>query len=303
MYSHLKSILLVCVLILTIGCGGGGGDDSGTIPPNPPADPPPIAEAPCDLTYPDSVLLIQAGGDISGFSPSVDCGTPDAYSISPELPTGMMLEADTGVISGSPLDEIYFDTHTITATNDIGSAEIELVIDVRPFFEFTAEPHSGTYSGLDGSGSLSVSISLTEDPFNPSFPDPVSGVNFVLAHPNSMLEPVSITYSQELMDLNSGNGPLIDNVSMQPEGIIFFAVLGLVGTSPDFSLPTPLIEVVYETKQDQFVGSTGDIFLDFEWQENSPFTPTPNDLFITLESLEGVPANAVDFTATMQRID
>ena len=125
MYSHLKSISLVCALILTFGCGGGGGDDSGTIPPNPTADPPPIAEAPCDLSYPDSVLLIQAGGDVSGFSPSVDCGIPDAYSISPELPTGMTLEPDTGVISGSPSDEIYFDTHTITATNDIGSAELK----------------------------------------------------------------------------------------------------------------------------------------------------------------------------------
>ena len=302
MYSHLKSISLVCALILTFGCGGGGGDDSGTIPPNPPADPPPIAEAPCDLTYPDSVLLIQAGGDVSGFSPSVDCGTPDAYSISPELPTGMTLEADTGVISGSPLDEIYFDTHTITATNDIGSVEFELLIDVRPFFEFTAEPHSGTYSGLDGSGSLSVNISLTEDPFNPSFPDPVSGVNFVLAHPDSMLEPVSFTYSQELLDLNSGNGPLFAEVSFEPEGIVFFAIFSLIG-SPDFSVPTSLIEVTYDTKPGQFVGSTGDISLDFEWQESSPLTQTPNDLFITLESLEGVPANAVDFTATMQRID
>ena len=303
MYSHLKSILLVCVLILTIGCGGGGGDDSGTINPNPPVDPPPMAEAPCDLTYPDSVLLIQAGGDVSGFPPSVDCGTPDAYSISPELPSGMTMEPDTGVISGSPLDEIYFDTHTITATNDIGSVEFELLIDVRPFFEFTAQPHSGTYSGLDGSGSLSVNISLTEDPFNPSFPDPVSGVNFVLAHPDSMLEPVSFTYSQELLDFNSGNGPLFAEVSFEPEGIVFFAIFGLIGTSPDFSVPTSLIEVTYDTKPGQFVGSTGDISLDFEWQESSPLTQTPNDLFITLESLEGVPANAVDFTATMQRID
>ena len=302
MYSHLKSISLVCALILTFGCGGGGGDDSGNINPNPPVDPPPMAEAPCDLTYPDSVLLIQAGGDVSGFSPSVDCGTPDAYSISPELPSGMTMEPDTGVISGSPLDEIYFDTHTITATNDIGSVEFELLIDVRPFFEFTAEPHSGTYSGLDGSGSLSVNISLTEDPFNPSFPDPVSGVNFVLAHPDSMLEPVSFTYSQELLDLNSGNGPLFAEVSFEPEGIVFFAIFSLIG-SPDFSVPTSLIEVTYDTKPGQFVGSTGDISLDFEWQESSPLTQTPNDLFITLESLEGVPANAVDFTATMQRID
>ena len=306
MYSLPKFFPLVFIFLLTLGCGGGsgGGDETGGGAPNPPTSPPPADEAPCNLTYPVSELFVQAGGSVSGFSPAVDCGIPDTYTVNPDLPLGMELAADTGVISGSPLEEIYIDTHTITATNGFGSTSFELTIDVRPLFEFTAESNPGSYSGLDGSGSLSVTAQLTEDALNPGFPDPVIGVNFSLAHPASMLNPVSFTYSPELEALNSGTGPMFVDVLMYPGEVVFYSIFSVTPSDYlDFAVPTSLVEINYETIPGPFVGSVGDVPVDFEWQDNSPETPTPNDLYITIETVEAFPANAVDFTATLQRID
>ncbi len=304
MHDWARCYLLIWVLLLLLGCGGGSGEGSKSPapPPDPPADP--VLEAPCNLAYPDSELVIQSGGRVSGFFPTVECGTPDAYAITPALPDGLSIAPDTGVISGSPVEEIYSGSHTIEASNAFGPALFELTIHVRPLFEFTAEGSSGTYSGLDGSGSLSVTAQLTEDLLNPGFPDPVVGVNFCLAHTSSLLNPVSFSLSPELEAMNSGTGPMFMDALMYPGEVIFYSIFSILPSDlPVFAVPTALVEISYETHPDQFVGSTGDVSVNFEWLENSTETLTPDDLFIILENAVGFPAASVDFTATLQRID
>src|SRR6266702_1307991 len=79
----------VSTMALT-GCGGGGGGD-GT-PPQPP---------PSGLSYktPQNVRL---NTPIAPLSPAVT-GTVTGYSISPSLPAGLILDPNTGVIAGTPM--------------------------------------------------------------------------------------------------------------------------------------------------------------------------------------------------------
>lgn len=57
-------------------------------------------------------------GELSVFAPmQAYSALPVAYSIYPKLPTGLSLDAKTGVIQGSPTKQAITTTYTITASD------------------------------------------------------------------------------------------------------------------------------------------------------------------------------------------
>jgi hypothetical protein len=87
--------------------------------------------APSQLTYsPNPVVSVVSTTNVSA-SPSV-IGTVDSYSISPALPTGITIDATSGVISGTPSVISPKATYTVTATNSIGSTTTPFVLTVNP---------------------------------------------------------------------------------------------------------------------------------------------------------------------------
>lgn len=106
----LKRLLLVFALLSLSACGGGGGGGSSgnsTI------------AAPSGLSYP-TMQALTVGQQMSSATPTVS-GTVGSYSISPALPAGLSLDANTGIISGTPTATAVSATYTVTASNSGGS--------------------------------------------------------------------------------------------------------------------------------------------------------------------------------------
>jgi hypothetical protein len=74
--------------------------------------------------------IFTVGITIGDLLPSVN-GTVNSYSIFPTLPDGLVLDVNTGIISGTPTVPSPATTYTVTATNSGGSVTFDLVITVE----------------------------------------------------------------------------------------------------------------------------------------------------------------------------
>jgi hypothetical protein len=113
-FRHLS---LVALAFLTASCGGGGG---GAAPPVP------VPAAPVALSY-VSPQVFTVGAAISPLVPKVT-GTVTSYSVSPSLPAGLLLNASSGEISGTPTAATAQGSYIVTAQNAGGSASFPLAI-------------------------------------------------------------------------------------------------------------------------------------------------------------------------------
>ncbi len=88
-------------------------------------------------------------------------GSQSTYSISPRLPTGLSLDPNTGVISGTPTGTMVATTFTLTATNSAGSSSVifTLAVPRKSQKVIVAPINNATY----GNGALSLSASATSD--------------------------------------------------------------------------------------------------------------------------------------------
>lgn len=97
------------------GSGGGGSGGGGTSPPT-------------GLSY-RSPVTVAIDSAIEPLTPTVT-GNVSSYSVNLPLPTGLVLNATTGVISGTPASPVEQTTYTITASNSAGSTTFQLVLTV-----------------------------------------------------------------------------------------------------------------------------------------------------------------------------
>jgi hypothetical protein len=87
--------------------------------------------APSGLTYSTNPATYTVDSAITSNSPTVT-GDVTSYSVSPALPSGLSLNTSTGVITGTPVDEIVTSaTYIITASNSGGSTTCDLVITTQ----------------------------------------------------------------------------------------------------------------------------------------------------------------------------
>jgi hypothetical protein len=95
------------------------------------------ASAPTGLSYSSSSIHGTVGAAIASLSPTVT-GSGITYSIEPALPSGLLLNPTTGVVSGTPLVPSASAIYTVTATNVGGSTTTGLTIEVlSPAFSLT----------------------------------------------------------------------------------------------------------------------------------------------------------------------
>lgn len=114
--ARLPIVLALC--LATFSCGGGGGGGSSNTPP-----------APTGLGYNDRAPVLIACVAAVSNTPTVT-GDVTAYSVEPALPPGLVLDPDTGILSGSPTALAVADTFTVTATGPGGSTTVDLVLEV-----------------------------------------------------------------------------------------------------------------------------------------------------------------------------
>ncbi len=78
--------------------------------------------APTALTYASNTVSYCLGFPITNNSPSSSGGAPTAYTVSPALPAGLVLDPVSGIISGIPFAISAAANYTVTAANSCGNA-------------------------------------------------------------------------------------------------------------------------------------------------------------------------------------
>jgi hypothetical protein len=86
--------------------------------------------APDSLSYPTPNVFGQ-DEEINPLIPTVK-GAVYAYSVEPNLPAGIEIDAVTGIITGTPIGIIEKSTFTVTARNNIGSVSTNIEITILP---------------------------------------------------------------------------------------------------------------------------------------------------------------------------
>src|ERR1700676_1626670 len=137
------------ILIVTAGCGGGGGSGGPTAPP-----------APTGFSYP-SPQIYPRGTAIAPLDPAIT-GVVTSYSSSPALPPGLVIDAHTGIISGTPTAPQPSADYTITAANSGGFATFSVSIAVATV---TASP-ANISRMVVSSTSVTVGLSITPVDFS-----------------------------------------------------------------------------------------------------------------------------------------
>jgi hypothetical protein len=117
--------LTLCFTALLAACSGSG-DGNGTQDPGLPGDP---NLAPVLTGYSDPTASYELGAEIDPNVPQVT-GAELTFTVTPALPSGLVLNATTGVITGAPIKASLASQYTIRVVNDHGTATTQVQVGV-----------------------------------------------------------------------------------------------------------------------------------------------------------------------------
>lgn len=123
--------LAAALLVMSVGCNGFSRNSPGSAP----------TPAPTALSYGATAVSCTQGVAMTAITPTSTGGAVTSYSATPPLPAGIVLNASTGVVSGTPMKPSAMTTYTVTASNSGGSTTVPLTITVN-----VAAPLSLAYS-------------------------------------------------------------------------------------------------------------------------------------------------------------
>jgi hypothetical protein len=87
--------------------------------------------APEGLGYLDTSIVYVTNAPITPNTPIATGGEITQYSVSPALPEGLLLDPQTGVMTGTPTTVAAQAIYTITGSNSVDSVQAQLIIEVR----------------------------------------------------------------------------------------------------------------------------------------------------------------------------
>jgi hypothetical protein len=198
-----------------------------------------VVKTPMSISYSGSPFSFTKGTAITTVT-ATSTGTPTGCSVSPTLPTGLILDSITCDISGTPLDYSPNKTYTITSTNPKGSATASIDIAVN----WTVLPPNGlsftndfislerTVLMTDVVSSTMTGGAATSCSSNPSLP---GGLNLRLLSntcqiygtptTNQTAKPYSITASNEAGSISTSIVISISDTVVAPTSLSY-------GTAP-----------------------------------------------------------------------
>jgi len=167
---------------------------------------------PSGLSYAPSSQTGTVGTSITSMIPTVT-GTVTGYSVSPALPSGLLLDAVTGTISGTPSAAAATATYTVTAANAGGSTTATVSIGVQSAYAAWAQG-----APLDSTNLLLYAIGGASGPAATNGVAPVTVVNSNLLSIVAVVrtnDPSLTVRGQSILNLSSGTW-ITNDVTMNP---------------------------------------------------------------------------------------
>ncbi|OUU23068.1 MAG: hypothetical protein CBC13_06580 [Planctomycetia bacterium TMED53] len=221
--------------------------------------------APCNLTYPGQLIAASSGVDVGEQTPTFDCGQPSEWHITPALPEGLSFNELTGVISGAALQEGE-STHLVTAGNQYGATQVEIDLVIREVYFYRGSEMVIPYSTSDGIGSSILTLYVEENSLNQNFPTDLSGLSMAIQYDSALLEFVSESQSEAMLNLNGGDGP--DFWAVNPvEGGVLVGLLASFSFADHLTLPTEtaIIDIEFATIPEVWAGDTEGLSGQLSW--------------------------------------
>ena len=178
------SCLAAIVLVAGCGGGGGGGGSSGGGGGGGGGEGA-LLSAPSALSYPTAPTLT-AGTAMAPLAPTVT-GSVSSYSVGAPLPAGLVIDANTGVISGTPTTATSSTAYVVTASNAAGLVNFNVTIAVVP----TVKILSGASLARTVVAGTAIDADVKIVPVGRNLPDTVSA--HVLDAAGIFLGPVNVT--------------------------------------------------------------------------------------------------------------
>jgi len=113
---------------------------------------------PASLTYPSSLTFATGSAINPAISPTQTGGVITSYSVSPDFPAGIDLDAGTGVISGTPSEVAATASYEITGSNAAGSVTRTIELTVTQGLQ---APSNLSYS--ESSPTYTVGVQITNN--------------------------------------------------------------------------------------------------------------------------------------------
>lgn len=122
-----------------------------------------VAVKPSDVSYSPSSFVYTVESNYSGFpAPVASGGNITKFTINPDLPDGLHLDSQTGIITGIPTIPSASTVYTVTASNSGGDATALITVQVKAF-----TPSGLSYAGYCGS-SLPLTLDQSMSPITPT---------------------------------------------------------------------------------------------------------------------------------------
>jgi len=212
-----------------------------------------IPDAPAGLSYSPDTISGSVGAAITPLGPPSVTGPVDIYSVSPELPAGLTIDASTGVISGIPSAPSASAVYTVTAANAGGSTTAEVTIEVAGgayntwAAGYSLDPSTNGAPGADPDGDGFLNINEFAFGTNPTVGNPAlvrtatAGGQVVMSWMQRIDNPSAYTvqettnlatgpWAPSAAEVQPGTGPVPPagyewkQISVTPEGKKFFRV-------------------------------------------------------------------------------
>ena len=120
--------------------------------------------APSGITYSPNTVTLTKDSAMSPLIPTSSGGTVVSWSISPSLPTGLVIDSSTGEISGTPTVVSSTTTYTVTGNNTGGSTTASVIITVTSAPPSSINYSPSTFTLTKGTQMTSVMPTATGDP-------------------------------------------------------------------------------------------------------------------------------------------